>query len=100
MACPWALSRKPCQSCTYQPVRTRRAPPLMMPRTEPVAVWRAKTAPPPAARPIRPDARSHRSAAHTASEAIPPATAPASPIQAPVFAAWRSAALTEAASFR
>ncbi len=72
----------------------------MMPRTEPVAVCRAKTAPPPAARLIRPEARSHNSAAHTAAEATPPATAPASPIHAPVFAALRSAALTESASRR
>lgn len=100
MAWPWALSRKFCQSCTYQPVRTRRAPPLMMPRTEPVAVWRAKTAPPPAARLMRPEARSHSSAAHTAIEAPPPAIAPASPIHAPVLAALRSVALTDAASFR
>ncbi|RPK90003.1 hypothetical protein EES46_13855 [Streptomyces sp. ADI98-10] len=100
MAWPWALSRKFCQSWTYQPVRTRRAPPLMMPRTDPLAVWRAKKAPPPAAGLMRPEARSQISAAHTAVEAIPPARAPASPIQAPVFAALRSAVLTEAASFR
>ncbi len=72
----------------------------MMPRTEPVAVCRAKTAPPPAARSILPETSSHSRVAQTAAEATPPAAAPARPIQAPVFAASRSETLTEAARRR